>query len=226
MRRAAVQTSRLRLENIDGGVVRLAGPLYRAVVEVSGATVPMDDDARREAVLAGYAGFLNALSFPVQILVRAVPVDLSRYLGALEERARRQLPPDLAALARDHVAFVQGLARQRTLLERQFYVVVPAQSAVRGGWPAWRRTRAGSDETHADTARRQLTFRCDEVVRHLGRCELTTRRLEDVELAALFMACWSPERSRLQRFRQRLEHYTTLVVGADAPRRAAHAESA
>jgi len=218
--RAAVQTSRINVQRIEGGVVRLAGPLYRAVLEVAGATVPMDDAARRESLLAGYAAFLNALSFPVQILVRTVPVDLSRYLGALEERARRELPQDLAALARDHAAFVQGLARQRTLLERQFYVVVPAQPPARGrwgGWRGWHPAAGNADAGEAQTAQRQLTFRCDEVARQLARCDLTVRRLDDVELATLFMACWSPERSRLQRFRQRLEHYTALVVGADGP---------
>jgi hypothetical protein len=46
------------------------------------------------------------------------------------------------------------------------------------------------------------------------------RRLGDLELAQLFLACWSPERARAQRFRQQLDDYTTLAV------RAAHAPSA
>src|SRR6185437_15348934 len=74
--RVSVQTSRLRLEAIEDDVVRLAGPLFRAVLEISGAPPPLDDDVRREAVLAGYASFLNSLNFPIQVLVRSVPVDL------------------------------------------------------------------------------------------------------------------------------------------------------
>jgi hypothetical protein len=38
-------------------------------------------------VLAGYAGFLNSLNFPIQVLVRLVPVDLGRYPSVIEERA-------------------------------------------------------------------------------------------------------------------------------------------
>ncbi len=214
MPRVSVQTSRLRLEAIEDDVVRLAGPLFRAVLEISGAPPPLDDDVRREAVLAGYAGFLNSLNFPIQVLVRSVPVDLGRYLTGIEERASQDLPDALTALAHDHVAFVHGLARQRTLLERRLYVVVPAEAPVAAAWRPWRRRRDGMAPERA-AARRQLTLRCDEVSRQLARCGVTVRRLDDTALAQLYLACWAPERARLQRVRQRLDEYSTLVVTVD-----------
>jgi len=129
---------------------------------------------------------------------------------------------ELADLAHDHAAFIQGLARQRTLLERRFYVVVPAESAPPASW--MRRLRPGrraiEEDPRREAARRQLGFRCDDVTRQLGRCGLAVRRLGDLELAQLFLACWSPERARAQRFRQQLDDYTTLAV------RAAHVASA
>jgi hypothetical protein len=187
---------------------------YRAVLDVSGTASPFEDDARQEAVLAGFSACLNALSYPIQILVRASPVDLSRYLASLEERGRQTLDGQLASLAHDHAAFVQGLARQRTLLERRFYVVVPAQSPARLGWAGRLRSahRARDDEPRRDAARHQLTFRCDDLSRQLARCGLAVRRLGDLELAQLYLACWSPERARAQRFRQQLDDYTTLAV--------------
>jgi hypothetical protein len=212
----SVQTTHLRLEAIEDGVVQLAGPLYRAVLEVSGASASLDDDVRREAVLAGYAAFLNGLGFPIQVLVRAVPVDLARYLAGIEDRARNEPTAELAALARDHVAFVQGLARQRTLLERRLYLVLPAQTARPNGWRLGIRRDAAGLAPDQAAARRQLSFRCDEVTRQLARCGVLARRLDDAELAQLYMACWAPERSRLQRVRQRLADYATLAVGASA----------
>ena len=217
MTRGSVQTTRVDLEAIADGVVALADGEYRAVLEVTGSSSALDDDVRQEATLAGYAAFLNALNFPVQVLVRAVPVELGRYLAAIEERARHDLPGELGALAREHASFVQGLARRRTLLERRFYVVVPAQSTRGRGSLAWRPSRPGTSASApaaAEAAQRQLTFRCDEVARQLLRCGLAARRLGDVELAQLFLACWSPERARSQRFRQRLDDYSSLAVRA------------
>jgi hypothetical protein len=212
---ASVQNVSLRIETIHDNVVQLTDGEHRAVLEVSGTSSPIEDDARHEAVLAGFAAFLNALSFPVQVVVRSVPVDLARYVAALEERARVGLPGQLASLAQDHAAFVQTLARQRMLLERRFYVVVPAEAPPRSGWQQWRRRRE-TDEADAawDAARRQLTFRCDDVARQLSRCGLHVRRLADLELAQLYLACWSPERARAQRFRQRLDDFSTLAVRA------------
>jgi hypothetical protein len=216
LRQASVQATRLGIEAIQAGVVELSGNEYRAVLEVSGTARPFDDEVRLEALMAGFATFLNALSYPIQILVRASPVDLTRYVSTLEERGRQFGDGQLAELAHDHAIFVQGLARQRTLLERRFYVTVPAEAAPRAGWTRWfgSTSRLEDEEPRRAAARRQLTFRCEEVARQLMRCGLLVRRLEDLELAHLFLACWSPERARAQRFRQQLDDYTTLAVRA------------
>ncbi len=218
-RHASVQATRLGIDAIEDGVVALPGAEYRAVLGITGTANPLEDDAREEGLLAGFATFLNALSYPIQILVRATPVDLSRYVSSLEERGRRMVEGQLAVLAHDHAAFVQGLARQRTLLERRFYVVVPAEAPPRAGWLGLlpgASTRV-EDTPRREAARHQLAFRCDDLSRQLGRCGLIVRRLADLELAQLYLACWSPERARAQRFRQQLDEYTTLAVRAAQP---------
>jgi hypothetical protein len=214
-----VQTAHLGLEAIEHGAMRLVDGAYRAVLEVNGGTSLLDVDQRQEAILAGFGAFLNALSFPIQILVRSTPVDLGRYVQTLEERARQSANSELARLAHDHAAFVQSLAQQRTLVERRYYIVVPAESARRAHWSVWPRAAAAAAEraSDAEAAQRQLVHRCDEVAHQVGRCELHVRRLTDLELAHLLLACWSPERSRAQRFRRRLDDYSTLVVRATVP---------
>ncbi len=217
MKSASVQTVRISIVSIRDGVVELRGGEYRAVLEVGGTASPFEDEARQEAMLASFAAFLNALAYAIQIVVRATPVDLTRYVATVEERARQMVLPQLVALAHDHAAFVQGLTRQRALLERRFYVVIPSESRTSSGWwSGWHRgrRRAADDQPHREAAQRQLTFRCDEIARQLGRCGLNARRLADLELAQLYLTCWSPERARAQRFRQQLDDYTTLAVRA------------
>ena len=212
-RRASVQSSRLSLEEIADDVVLLARGQYRAVLEVTGVHFGLQGEAEQESLVGGFAAFLNSLSFPIQILVRVLPVDIDGYIGDVERRARNELPENLAALARDHIAFVRRLARNRTLLERHFYLVVPAETEVarsRRVWP-FGRGRAGRDTA---AARKQLVIRCEEVERQLGRCGLAARRLTSNELAQLYYACWCPELSRVQRLRRDLAEYTTLVVQA------------
>ena len=221
MTRASLQAARLGLQGIQDGMLELSGGEYRAVLEVAGVARPFEDDARLESLLAGFATFLNGLQHPIQIVVRATPVDLTRYVAGLEERGR-QLDLHLADLAHDHALFVQSLARKRTLLERRFYLVLPSETTPRLGWAGrfgfgrW----AADEEPRREAARHQLTSRCEGVAHQLSRCGVTARRLADLELAQLFLACWSPERARAQRFRQQLDEYTALSVRAAQPVRA------
>ncbi len=218
-RYGSVQVTRLRVRAIQSGVVAFSDGDYCAVLEVTGTARPFDDDARLEALLAGFATFLNGLSHPIQILVRATPVDLTRYLATLEERGRQLSDGQLADLAHDHASFIQGLARQRALLERRFYVVVPAENVADSNWVSrlvGGRRGAFDDEPRREAAYSQIAFRCEDLTRQLARCGLGVRRLGDLELAQLFLACWSPERARAQRFRQQLDEYSTLAVRAHA----------
>ncbi len=213
-RHPSVQSTRLRLEAIDDDVVCLAGREYRAVLEVGSVNFGLQGEHQQEVLVASYAAFLNSLTFPVQVLVRVLPLDLDRYVGDLERRARDALPEPMAELARDHAAFLRRLARNRTLLERRFYLVVPAGRDATGPDRGWRLLRRAPALDLA-AARRQLTVRCEEIARQLGRCELSVRRLRSVELAQLYHACWCPELARVQRLRRDLADYSALVVRAD-----------
>jgi CubicO group peptidase (beta-lactamase class C family) len=231
MRGASAQM-RLDLSSVSAGVARFGSgdrAEYCAVLEVAGMqqSLARVDEAKQEEILAAYAQFLNALNFPFQLVVQARPVDLGWYVTRVEERARG-LSAGLVAVARDHAGFVQSLTRQRTLLERRLYVVVPwsgprppgsggllqqlrhLSQRVRGG-------REASDEHWftEDAVSRQLSDRCDEIARQLARAGLRATRLDDLGLARLYHASWSPDASRSQRLRRELSEYTALVVGAD-----------
>ena len=215
-RPGSVQTSHVGVEAIADDVLHLTGGEERAVLEVTSLNFALQGEREQAATVASFAGFLNSLTFPVQVLVRVLPLDVDGYLLELDRRSRH-LGDGLAELARDHLAYLRRLARSRTLLERRFYLVVPAQAPVaehRGrGWPFGRRV----ERLGPAAARRQLTVRCEELARQLARCGLAARRLSDVELAQLLYACWCPELARVQRLQRDLADYTALVVRGGRP---------
>jgi hypothetical protein len=214
-RHGSVQEQHVQVAAIEGGVLRLADGRCRAVLEVSGVAFSLLGEAEQEALLAGYAAWLNSLAFPLQVLVRVLPLDLDGYLAGLERRARQELPAVLALLAEDHGAFLRQLAQERLLLERRHYVVLPADEPPPAGpsrWPwPWRR-RGPQLALDSQATLRQLTARCDETCRRLADCGLVARRLDSLELARLFHACWRPEQSRVERLRAELVEADTLAV--------------
>lgn len=60
---------------------------YRAVLEVATLNFALKTAGEQEAIIAGYRAFLNGLSFPIQILVRVLPLDLAPYLARLHTSA-------------------------------------------------------------------------------------------------------------------------------------------
>ena len=189
-RRLASVQEILPLEEIAGDVVRLRGGDYRCVLEASSVNFALKSEPEQEAILAGYRRFLNGLTYPLQVLVRVVPADVEGYLAGLG--GARGGTETLRRLALDHEAFVRRIARERTLLDRRFYVVLPAEmDAAPGraapGWP-WRRGLQAQGQSNLARARRTLSFRCGEVAQGLGSFGVSTRRLGGEELAALWRA--------------------------------------
>ena len=188
-RRLASVQELLPLDEIAGDVLRLRGGDYRAVLEAASVNFALKSETEQEAILAGYRRFLNGLAYPLQVLVRVVPTDVEGYLAGL--RDARSSTDTLRRLALDHKAFVRRIARERTLLDRRCYVVVPAgmdgvfeRRGLRWPWRAG--ARRGQRRSALLAAQRTLAFRCAEVIQGLGAFGVTARRLDGDEIAALW----------------------------------------
>ena len=190
-RHASVQAT-LPLEAIAGDIVRLRGGDCRAILEAGSVNFALKSEAEQEAILAGYRRFLNGLSYPLQLLVRIVPTDVEGYLAGLRGDRRRDGTDAWRRLAADHETFVRTVARERSLLDRRCYVIVPAGTGgafERTGiaWP-WRRRKPGREAATQLASSRALAFRCAEVAQGLAAIGVTTRRLEGADLISLWHA--------------------------------------
>ena len=180
----------LPLEDIVDDVLCLRGGDYRAVMETQSVNFALKSETEQEAIMAGYRAFLNSLNHPIQVVVRILPTDVEAYLAGLRERLGGRGGEALRRLALDHESFVRRLARERTLLERRFYVVIPAglegvfeRRGIRWPWQATPDVRQ-----NLEAAARQLGFRCEELAQALASFGVATRRLSSEELAHLWNA--------------------------------------
>ena len=215
---------------------------YRALLEVSSVNYALKTEGEQEAILAGYRAFLNSLTFPLQILVQVRPLDLAPYIAQLraaqkEFAARNDASGgeggeggeedtksgDGAAkratwvrLAEDEARYVLELATQKTLLERRFYLVIPAdgqaalESSVASGsglrisgstlpfaaflpLPGRGRRRRAAAARAFRSASKTLDLRTHAVSRELERLGLEARRLAGGELVAVYHRAIAPD---------------------------------
>lgn len=123
-RRSRVGVLDLPAEGVGGGGVVDLGPAGSALVcRSSSLNFGLRTAAEQQALVAAMAAWLNSLSHPVQIVVRAEPVDVGRLVDELERDAPSLPHPDLERAARDHARFLGELAARRDVLRREVLVV-------------------------------------------------------------------------------------------------------
>ncbi len=105
----------------DDGPVRLDN-VKLGVFEVMGLEL---DEPR----LGAFAGALNALDFPVQLLVRQHPPDLGRMRERLREAEPGDLPPQTRAASDSLRGLLTGLEGRDGILDRRFYAVCSSDRA-------------------------------------------------------------------------------------------------
>jgi hypothetical protein len=112
------------------GIVDLGGDGLALICQASAVTFALRTPVEQEALVAGFARFLNSLTEPVEIVVRAEPLDVAPTIAGLIAAAPGLPHPALETAARAHADFLADLAASRDLLTREVLVVLrqPAQA--------------------------------------------------------------------------------------------------
>jgi len=161
------------------GVVGLGSGGAAAVAAVSTVNFALRSPAEQDALTAAYGRWLNSLTGPVQVVIRAGRADLSGAVTALREAAGGLPHPALEAAALEHAEFLAGLAAERDVLTRQVLLVIRE--------PAHGTTRPGGG-----TAAARATQRAGEAARLLAGADLQVRVLDGGQVTALLAACADP----------------------------------
>ena len=129
------------------GVIGLGSGGAAAVAAVSTVNFALRSPAEQDALTAAYGRWLNSLTGPAQVVIRAGRADLSGAVTALREAAGGLPHPALEAAALEHAEFLAGLAEERDVLTRQVLLVIrePAHGTTRpgGGTAAARAAQRG-----------------------------------------------------------------------------------
>lgn len=126
--KAAPQTTTQRtllFSELRDNMVIMNDGSFRAVVACQSINFDLMSDREREGVEYSYQNFLNALYFPVQILVRSQRVDIGPYLERLDTLRRDQDNMLLNILMEDYINFVGLLAEEANIMDKSFFVVIP-----------------------------------------------------------------------------------------------------
>ena len=161
------------------GVIGLGAGGAAAVAAVSTVNFALRSPAEQDALTAAYGRWLNSLTGPVQVVIRAGRADLSAAVTALREAAPALPHPALEHAALEHASFLAGLAEERDVLTRQVLLVIrePSHGTARPG---------------GGTAAARAAQRAGETARLLAAADLQVSVLDGGQVTALLAACADP----------------------------------
>jgi hypothetical protein len=159
------------------GVISLGAAGAAAVAAVSTVNFALRSPAEQDALAAAYGRWLNSLTGPAQVLIRAGRADLAGAVSSLRDAAPALPHPALEQAALEHAEFLDALAAERDVLTRQALLVIrePGHGARAGGGTAARAAQ-----------------RAGEAARLLAGADLQVQVLDGGQVTALLAACADP----------------------------------
>ncbi len=115
----------LPFSEIRENVVMMKDGSSRMVLRVHALNFNLKSTEEQDAILMSYQRFLNALSFPIQIMIRSLKVDIETYINRLKNLALKQENPLLQEQTYKYVDFLTTLIDLAQIMKKEFYIVVP-----------------------------------------------------------------------------------------------------
>ncbi len=173
------------VKSIQNDLVLLSGGEIALVMQTSAVNFGLLSGNEQVAIIGAFAGLINSLSFPIQIVIRSKRLDISSYLVNLDQASRSQGNPLLSRMIIRYRNFIEQLIRDNQVLDKQFYVILPLWSY-----------EVGVLDSPANQLKKALNIilpRKDHLIRQLAGIGLIAHQLTNKELVTLFFDIYNAD---------------------------------
>ncbi|HEX8932097.1 MAG TPA: hypothetical protein VF810_03005 [Patescibacteria group bacterium] len=171
-----------------GSTVILAGGNACLIIEVTASNFALLSQREKDIRVYSYAGLLNSLSFPIQILIRNKLMDISSYLQELDTVITNTKNEQLANYVKYYRSFIQEIVTLNSVLNKNFYIIIPYSSLEAGvqGVSQIQLNSKSQVEAFAQAARKTLEAKAETILGQVQKFSMSARILEKNDLIKLF----------------------------------------
>jgi hypothetical protein len=198
----------VEIEDIKDDVLVMKGGSAAIVIEVSAVNFWLLSEEEQSSMIYAYAGLLNSLSFPVQILILSKKMDISSYLDYLDAAINKQNLELIKNRLLSYKEFIKNIVKKNTVLEKRFFFIVPFSPLELG--IAGANLASLQKEYVVARAKTSLYPKRDHLLRLLSKIGLGGATLQKQELVELFYNLYNP--SSTGRKLGPVESYTDVVM--------------
>lgn len=212
----------LDIFDITNDVLILKNGTTAIVLTVDAMNFGLLAEEEQDAIMYAYAGLLNSLNYPVQIVIQSKTKDVTGYLRKLAEQEEKTQSETIRKRIVQYRQFVSNLIHERNVLDKRFYVTIPASPIEMGFVNAQTFVPGKSDFSISDVDRSVLIEKAtnllepkrDHLITQFARIGLFSRQLTTQEIIQLFYVNYNPESTEGQEIAES-SSYTSGLVHAD-----------
>lgn len=215
----------LEIHDIVNDLLILKDGATALIITVSAMNFGLLAEEEQDAIIYSYASLLNSLNYPIQIVIKSQTKDVTSYLHLLDNELEVATSQVKREWIKKYRSFVANLIRERNVLDKKFYVVIPATALEMGLLPP-STVIPGVQQPDLSTveksvilekAREILEPKRDHLMNQFGRIGLIARQLTTQEIIQLFYLSYNPEAAEGQQITD-TNSYTTPLVRASVIR--------
>lgn len=211
----------LDVYDIVNDMVLLKDGTAAVILQIGTMNFSLLAEQEQDAVIFTYGSLLNSLNYPIQINIQSQTKDATKYLRLLDEQISKSNSDRKAALIKQYRDFVAALIKERNVLQKRFFIVVPASPAEMGlitpssVIPGKTAFDIASVEKSIliEKATNLLEPRKEHLTSQFNRLGLYARQLSTQEIIQNFYINYNPEAAEGQEISSS-ENYTTPLVRA------------
>ncbi|MDQ3238938.1 MAG: hypothetical protein M3P33_00280 [bacterium] len=213
----------LEIDEIYDDLVLLKSGGATLVIQTTAVNFGLLSEPEQDAIIYAYAGLLNSLSFPIQIVVRSKRMDVSSYLESLVKWEQKQANEKIRIQIKKYREFISSTIRENNVLDKKFFVVIPMfpeELGIGGASPlsfgsAKKQTKY-SNEFILDRAKNSLFPKRDHLMRQLARLGLKATHLATQQLIELYYDIYNPSVTGAQKLATRTNEYLSPIVSSSS----------
>lgn len=212
----------LDIFDITNNMVILKDGTCSVIIQVDAMNFGLLAEEEQDSIMYAYAGLLNSLNYPIQVIIHSQTKDVTGYLQILKDQEDESKSRTQQQRIRRYREFVSNLIRERNVLDKKFYVsisaapielgiiapqnVIPGQSG---------NTSINPEQRTAiiEKARNLLEPKRDHLLAQFARIGLFARQLATQEIIQFFYVSYNPEAAEGQQIAD-TSNYTTPLVTA------------
>ncbi len=191
----------LNLSEIRDNTIIMNDGTMRSILMVSSINFALKNEDEQNAIIGAYVGFLNNLSFPLEIVIHSRELNIENYLNDLREKEKAQTNELLKAQTAEYIDYVAELVSLGKIMNKRFYVVVsynPLSDEKKGFVSRIGEIFSPSSlvrikQDRFEKLKKELDRRVDSVVSGLASIGLNVVELDTQALIELLYNIYNPE---------------------------------